>query len=57
MKTYLSETVIINTAAPLGQFGKKTEGLVRCIALQHQSFLLHMALIDFLRSLNVKCAS
>lgn len=56
MKTYLSESVTINTAAPLGQLRKKTEGLVRCIALRHQSFLLHMALTDFLRSLNVKCA-
>lgn len=36
---------------------KKTEGRVRCIALRHQSFLLHMALTDFLRSSNVKCAS
>ena len=58
MKTYLSESVTINTAAPLGQFGGgENEGLVRCIALRHQSFLLHMALTDFLRSSNVKCAS
>lgn len=35
----------------------KTEGLVRCKALQHQSFLLHMTLTDFLRSLNEKCVS
>lgn len=42
MKTYLSESITINTAAPLGQFGeKKIEGLVRCIALQHQSFFYY----------------
>lgn len=33
----------------------KSEGLVRCVALRHQSFLLHMALTDFLRSSNVEC--
>lgn len=31
------------------------ESLVSCIAIQHQSFLLHMALTDFLRSSNAKC--
>lgn len=57
MKTYLSESVITNTAAPLGQLGeKKAVGLVRRVALPHQSLLLHMALTDFLRSSNVKCA-
>ena len=38
-------------------WGGKTDSLVRYIALRHQSFLLNMALTDFLRSLNVKCAS
>lgn len=53
-ETYLSESITINTAAPLGQLGKTNEGLVRCIELQHQSFLLHVALTHFLRSSNGK---
>lgn len=43
-----------HTAAPSGRLGEKAEGLVRCIALQHQSFLLHMALNDYFFKV-IKC--
>lgn len=40
-----------------GREKNKNEWLVRCIQLRHQSFLFYMALTDFLRSRNGKCAT
>lgn len=54
MKTYLSQSVTINAAGPQDTLGNNTEGPVSCMAIRHQSFLLHMALTVLPRSLNVQ---